>query len=140
MAAGGFGDGLQLLFGGRQQLGAFAGALVGQGGVVAAPQPLTGIVGVSDLEQVLLIEQRQLQRPVLEQDLDLRGAQRADPIQVRRTQLVTDARGSEHAPIAHQGDAGQPEPGFELVDLSFQSFRVGGVALEHLDGHRRSLG
>ena len=52
--------------------------------------------------------------------------------EVRRAALVGD--------IAHQGDAGQPEPGLELVDLSFQGFRVGGVAVEHLDGHRCSRG
>ena len=34
LTAGGRGDGLQFFFGGRQQLVAFAGALVGQGGVV----------------------------------------------------------------------------------------------------------
>ncbi len=79
-AAGGFGDGLQLGFGGRQKLGAFAGAFLGQGGVVAAHQSLAGIVGVGDLEEVLLIEQRQLQRPGLDQGRDLRGTERADPV------------------------------------------------------------
>jgi hypothetical protein len=74
--------------------------------------------------------------PVVDQCLDLRGAQRADPIQLRRAQLVADARAGEHAPIAHQGDVGQPEPGRELGDLGGQGFRVGGVAVEHLDGDR----
>ena len=64
------------------------------------------VVGVGDLEQVLLVEQRQLQRRVVDQDPDLVGAQRADPIHVGRTQLVTDARAGEHAAIAHQGDVG----------------------------------
>jgi hypothetical protein len=59
---------------------------------VAAHQPLAGVVGVGDLEQVLLVEQRQLQRRVVDQDPDLVGAQRADPIQMRRAQLVADAR------------------------------------------------
>ena len=80
--AGGGGEVAQFFFGGRQQVVAFAGALVGQGGIVAAHQPLPRVIGVGDFEQVLLIEQRQLQRPGLHQGFDLRGAQRADPIQV----------------------------------------------------------
>jgi hypothetical protein len=54
---------------------------------VAAHQPLAGVVGVGDLKQVVLIKQRQLQRPGLDQRLDLRGAQRGDPIQLRRAQF-----------------------------------------------------
>ena len=79
---------VELGFGGGQQLVAFAGALGGQGGVAAAHQPLAGKVRGGDLDEVLLIEQRQLQRVGLDQGLDLRGAQRADPIQLRRAQLV----------------------------------------------------
>jgi hypothetical protein len=56
-----------------QQLGAFAGALVGQRGVVAAHQPLAGVVRMGDLEQVLLVKQRQLQRPSFDEGLDLGG-------------------------------------------------------------------
>ena len=51
--------------GGGQQLGAFAGALGGQGRVAAGDQPFAGVVGVGDLGEVLLVEQGQLQRPVL---------------------------------------------------------------------------
>jgi hypothetical protein len=51
--------------GGREQLSAGAGAVLGQYRVVAAQQPLPGIVGMTDLDQVLLVEQRQLQRAVL---------------------------------------------------------------------------
>ena len=74
-AAGGGGDGGEFFFGGRQQILAFAGALLGQRGVVAAHQPLAGKLRGADLDQVLLIEQRQLQRAVLDQRFDLRGAQ-----------------------------------------------------------------
>jgi hypothetical protein len=77
-----------------------------------------------------------LQRPVVDQRLDLRGAQCADPVQLGGAQLVADARGGEHAPIPDQGDVGQLEPGFELGDLGGQGFRVAGVAVEHLDGDR----
>ena len=44
VAAGGCGDLVQLVFGGGQQLVAFAGPLGGQGRVAAAHQPLAGIV------------------------------------------------------------------------------------------------
>ena len=82
--AGGGRDLGEVLFGGRQQLAAFAGAFVGQGGVVAAHQPLPGKIRGGDLDEVLLIKQRQLQRPGGHEGFDLRGAQRADPIQLRR--------------------------------------------------------
>ena len=62
-AGGGWrGDLVQLGVGGGQQLVAFAGALGGQGRVAAAHQPLAGIVRGADLEEVVLIEQRQLKR------------------------------------------------------------------------------
>ena len=135
-AAGGRGDGGEFFFGGRQQLLAFTGPLFGQGGVVAAHQPLAGKLRGADLEQVLLIEQRQLQRALLDEGLDLRGAHRADPIQLRGAHLVADARVGEHAPIPDQTHPAQPEPVFELADLGGQGVGVGGVALEHLDGDR----
>ena len=133
---GGGGDGGEFFFGGGQQLLAFAGALLGQRGVVAAHQPLAGKLRGGDLEEVLLVKQRQLQRALLDEGLDLRGAQRADPIQLGWAHLVADARVGEHAPIPDQADPAQPEPVLELGDLGGQGFRVGGVALEHLDGHR----
>ena len=71
---GGDGRGEQRL-GGGEQVVAFAGALVGQGGVAAGDQPFAGVVGVGDLGQVLLVEQAHLQRPVVGgQRGDLRGA------------------------------------------------------------------
>ena len=82
VAAGGCGDLVQLGGGGGQQLVAFAGPLGGQRGVAAAHQPLAGIVRGVDLEQVLLVKQRQLQRIGLNEGLDLRGAQRGDPVQL----------------------------------------------------------
>src|SRR6185437_7577937 len=132
-AAGGGGDGGEFFFGGGQQILAFAGPLVGQGGVVAAHQPLAGKLRGADLEQVLGIEQRQLQRALLDQRFDLRGAQCADPVQLPGAHLVADAGVGEHAPIPDQTHPGQPEPGFDLGDLGGQGVGVGGVALEHLD-------
>ena len=91
---------------------------------------------MGDGHQVLLVEQRQLQRLGGHQGLDLVGAQRAEPIQVSRAQLLGDGGSGEHAAVADQGDPAQPEPGGELADLGGQRLGVGGVAVEHLDGHR----
>ena len=113
---------------------------MGQHGVVAAHQPLTGELRGADLDQVLGIEQRQLQRAVGDQGLDLGGAQRADPVQLRGAQFVADARMGEHAPIPDQTHPAQPEAVLELGDLGGQGVGVGGVALEYLDGHRDAGG
>ena len=137
---GGSGDGGELFFGGGQQVLAFAGPLFGQGGVAAAHQPFAGIVRGGDLGEVVFVEQGQLQRLGLNEGFDLRGAQRSDPVQLGGAQLIADARRGDHAAVPDQADAGQPETLFELVHLHRQGFRVGGVAVEHLDGHRRPGG
>ena len=54
--------------------------------------PLAGEVGGGDLGQVLDIEQGQLQRAVLDELADLRGAQRGDPVQLRGADVLTQAR------------------------------------------------
>ena len=67
--------------GGGQQLVAGAGAVGGQDGVTAGDQPLAGEVRRGDLREVLLVEQGQLQRPVVGHKLfDGGGAQRGDPL------------------------------------------------------------
>ena len=104
LATGGRGDLVQFFLGGGQQLSACAGAVLGQYRVAAAHQPLPGKVRGVDLDEVLLVEQRQLQRAIFDQGLDLRGPQGAEPIQLGRTQLVADARIGEHAPITDQAD------------------------------------
>ena len=64
----------QGVLGGGEQLGAFAGPLGGQERVAAGDQPFSGVVGVGDLGQVGLVEQGQLQRPVVGGELgDRRG-------------------------------------------------------------------
>src|SRR4029077_14429400 len=61
-------------FGGRvEQLFAFAGAFGRQCRVAAGDQPLTGVVGVSDLGQILLVEKRPLQGPVFGRPFAGRG-------------------------------------------------------------------
>ena len=126
---------------GRVQQGvAFGGALLGQRRVAAAHQPFAEVVRAGDSEEIVFVEQRQLDRPLLDQGLDLRGAQRSDPVQPARAQLIVDAGGGEHASVADQADAGQPELLFEFRDLRGQGLRVGGVAFEHLDRDRDAGG
>src|SRR5207302_3770422 len=78
---GGGGDRGQVAFRGRQQLSALAGPLLGQERVLADDESLAGIVGVGDLGQVLLVEERELQGPARDQGLNRRGAQGGDPLE-----------------------------------------------------------
>jgi hypothetical protein len=79
-AAGATGlDLAQVSLGGGEQRFPLAGPLGFQVRVHAGHQPLAGEVRAGDLGQVLDIEHRQLQVPVPDQRLDLRGAQRSDP-------------------------------------------------------------
>src|SRR5215471_9759388 len=74
-------DRLQVAFGGLKQFAAFACALGGQRRVAADDQPLAGEIGADDLGQVALVEQRQLQRPVIGEGLDGGGAQCGNPVE-----------------------------------------------------------
>ncbi len=49
--------------------------------------------------------------------------------------LLGDARLGDHAAVADQDDMVEVEALLELVDLCGQGFRVGGVAVEDLDGN-----
>ena len=130
------------VLGGGEQVVAFAGAFGGQYWVAAGDQPFAGVVGVADLGEVLGVEQRHLQWPVIGgQGGDLRGAQRGDPpeigcgvgIVVEFTQGV-DTRGGDHAAIPDQHQLGQPEPGADDLDDVGERDRVGGIAGK--DPHR----
>ena len=73
-------EGGEQLLGGGEQVLAGAGAVGGQDRVAAGDQPLAGEVRRGDLGEVLLVEQAELQRPVVGHELlDGRGAQRGDP-------------------------------------------------------------
>ncbi len=52
-----------------QQVLALAGAVGGRRGVAASDQPLAGVVIGGDLGQVLLVEEAELERPVVGQEL-----------------------------------------------------------------------
>ena len=69
-AGDGLGDPLQLSLGGLDQLLTLAGPPVGRKGVAAHDQPLARKVGAVDLGRPALVEQRQLQMPLLGQAVD----------------------------------------------------------------------
>jgi hypothetical protein len=67
------GDCVQGAFGGAEQLAALAGALGGDERVATDDQPLARVVlRCGDLGRVLLVKQRQLQRPDGDELVDLR--------------------------------------------------------------------
>jgi hypothetical protein len=68
-----------------------------------------------------------------------RGTQRADPLQLLRGQILANARLGNHAAVAHQHHALEPEAVAQLGDLAGQGRGVPGIALEHLHGHRTAL-
>ena len=88
---------------------------------------------MGDLGQVLGIEQGQLQRAVADQFLDLRGAQRGDPVQLRGPDVLAQPRRGQHAPVPDQHHLADREPVLDLGDLAGHGRRVPGVAGEDLD-------
>jgi len=67
-------------------------AQLGQLGVAARHQPLARVLGRSELDQVALVEQPQLQLPLLDQRADRRVLQRRDPADARHLAQLGDAR------------------------------------------------
>ncbi len=142
------GDRGEQLLGGGQQLLPGAGAVGGQHGVAAGDEPLAGEIAGGDLRQVLLIEQGQLQRPVIGHQLpDRRGSQRGDPpVGVRPLRAVLqqvqrpDAGAGDHAPVPDHDHPGQPElVPRHLHDLGERG-GVAGAAGEHPDRDGAALG
>ena len=99
------GDLPKAALGGGQKLLALARPLRGHEWIAAHDQPLAGILLGGDLGQVVLIEQRQLQRPVFDQPSDLRRLQRRDPAGCLLAQQLEvglghhPAIGDEHHPV-----------------------------------------
>ena len=139
VAPGCLADLVEVALGGPQQGLALACPLHGEQRVAAGDQTLAGEVGMMDLGQVALVEERGLQRPAGGQLADRRCPQGGDPLQPGRPHLLADARLGEHAAIAHQHHPREPEAPAHLVDLRAQCGGIGGVALEHLDRHRAAL-
>src|SRR5262249_10632120 len=70
---------LKLGTGRLEQRLAFGGAQLGQLGIAAGDQPLAGIIGMRELEQIALVEQSQLQAAGLDQQVNLCAFERRDP-------------------------------------------------------------
>ena len=131
-------DAGKITLGGGEQVLALAGALGGEIGVAADHQALAGEVGRGDGGHIALIEQRELQHAAFHQFPDRGRAQRGDPVEACRLDVLGDARLGDHAAVADQDDVVEVEALLELLDLRCQRHRIGGVALEHLDGNRDS--
>ena len=95
-----------------------------------------GASRASDFGQVDVVEHRALHRATAHQRAERRRAQRRDPIEPRRCDLLTDARFGEHPAVADEHHAFQGEAPAQLVNLRSHGAGVGGVALEDLDGDR----
>ena len=138
-------DGGEQLLGGGEQVLAGAGAVGGQHRVAAGDQPLAGEVGGGDLGEVLLIEQRHLQRAAVGHQLaDGRGAQRGDPpvgcVRPLRPVLPLvqgpDPGAGDHPPVADHDHLGQPELLPDHVRDFGEGAGVAGVAGEDPDRDR----
>jgi hypothetical protein len=137
-------EGGEEFLGGGQQVLAGAGAVGGQHRVAAGDQPLAGEVLGGDLGQVLLIEETELEGPVLgHQLLDRRGAQRGDPpvgVRLRRPVLLLvqspDPGGGDHAAVPDHDHFPQPELRPHHVCDGGERGRVAGAAGEHPDRDR----
>src|ERR1700681_218893 len=93
-----------------------------------------------DLSQVMLVEQRQLQRAALDQLLNLDGSERRDPLQAfLGLKVLADARRGEHATVADQDDLLQVKTLTQLADLRCDRGRIAGVAFEDLHRHRTTF-
>ncbi len=124
----------------------FAGAFGRECGVAAGDQPFPGVVGVADLGQVLGVEQAHLQRPVVGGEFgDCGCTQRGDPSEIGcGVRIVVefaqrlDARGGDHAAIAHQHQPRDAQRVADDGDDLGERVRVGGVAGKHAHRDRAS--
>src|SRR6266566_2467585 len=128
-------------FGRGQQILAFARSLSCQIAIATDDQPLAWEhVGGADFGEIAVIEQRQLQRPILRrQSLDRRRAQAGDPIDARRLEIIADACRGDHSSIPDQHHTADPEAILDLLDLRTQRLRIGRVAVKDFNRNRQPL-
>ena len=131
----------QIALGRRQQVLTLARPLSGKVVIAAHNQPFAREqVRRADFSEIAVIEQRQLQRPVLgSQRLHRRGTQVGDPIEICGPEVVANARRGDHAAIADDDHAADAEAILQLLDLHAQGRGVRGVAVEHFHGDRQPL-
>ena len=140
LAPGGGGDGFQPPFGAGEQVFALAAALLGEPGVEADHQALPGVAVGGDLGQVPPVEEGGVHRAGFDQGAEVGGAERGDPAEaLLRAQVLADAPGGEHPPVADQDQLAEAEAVAEFGHLGGHRPGVGGVAGEDLDGDRAAL-
>ena len=110
-------DGSKILLSGCQQLFTLARTLGGEIRIAAHHQPLTRIIRRRHRSHVARVEQRELYGTAVQQFLDRRSAQRADPVQSGRSDVRADACLSDHTAVADQHHVLEAEALLELVDL-----------------------
>ena len=108
-------DRFELSVGRGQQRLAFACPLLGQERVLASHEALAWVVRVGDLDEVGLIEKRQLDGARLDQRGDGRGAQRRDPVQLRGGDVFDQAGLGEHAAVADHTEVADREALLEFL-------------------------
>ena len=132
-------DGGEIALGGIEQIVALARSCDGQVGIAADDEAFAGEVRRGDDRHVALVEQGELQFPVLGQSFDVRRAQRGDPVEIGRDHILADAGLGDHASVTDQHDVREAETNLQLVDLDREGFGVAGVAVEYLDRHRTAI-
>ena len=121
-------DRRQLALGGGEQILALEPPGAGEIGVAADDEALARIVVGGDAGEVALVEQRELEGAGVEQGADLRGAQRSDPVEPGRLDVLIEAGLGDHTAVTDQHHMSEVEPPLELVDLGRQGGRVAGRA------------
>jgi hypothetical protein len=111
----------------------------GEIGIAAHDEPFARKVGGRNGRDVTLVEQRHLQGPAFGERPDGRRTQRRDPVEPGRGDLGVETCLRDHPAVADQHHVLEREAGLDLVDLSGERARVGGIALEHFDGHRTTV-
>ena len=98
------------------------------------------ILGVGELAEVHLVEQRQLERAlVIGEGFDLRGPKRCQPAQPAKFSERLDASRGDHPPVADHDEMGEPEAlAHDLHDLAERD-GVGCVAGKDPDRDRTAL-
>jgi hypothetical protein len=92
--------------------------------LTARPRRRTFTARGGDARHVALVEQRELQGAAVQHVLDRRSAQCGDPVQTCGSDVLGDARLSDHAAIADQHHMAEAEALLELVDLRCQRRRI----------------
>jgi hypothetical protein len=95
---------------------ALSGPSGGEEGVLAGHEALAFVVGVCDLAEVLLVEQRGRDRTVSQERVDLRSPQRRHPSEAAGFFECRDTRRGDHAPVADEDDPAEPEARLGRLD------------------------